>query len=265
MSCRAAVYRWQSVIATHLPHLSKPQAAVLALWSLGMILARSGALTAVTLVLAAALGRKEAAVRQQLREFCSEATAKAGQQRAALVVEDCFVPLLRWVVSWWQGTHLALALDATTLGQRFVVLAIRVVDRGWAIPVAWCILPAQTKHAWRGEGLRLLRLLRPAIPASWTVIVLADRGRYARWLFRRIVRLGWHPLLRVNAGGTCRPQECSLPVAVDLCACTRPLLEWAGDGVSGAGASACLHPAGALGGRLPRAVAAADRPAARGV
>ena len=207
MSCRTAVYQWQSVVATHLPHLSKPQAAVLALWSLGMVLARSCALSAVTLVVATTFGRKEATVRQQLREFCYEATAKAGQQRVALVVEDCFVPLLRWVVSWWQGTHLALALDATTLGQRFVVLAISVLYRGCAIPVAWCILPAQTKHAWRGEWLRLLRLLRPAIPPTWTVIVLADRGLYARWLFRRIVRLGWHPLLRVNAGGTFRPER----------------------------------------------------------
>jgi len=30
--------------------------------------------------------------------------------------------------------------------------------------------------------------------------VLADRGLYARWLFRRIVRLGWHPFLRIKTG-----------------------------------------------------------------
>ena len=60
-----------------------------------------------------------------------------------------------------------------------MVLAISVVYRGCAIPVAWVILPAGTKHAWRREWLRLLRLLRPAIPRGWTVIVLADRGLYA--------------------------------------------------------------------------------------
>jgi len=37
------------------------------------------------------------------------------------------------------------------------------------------------------------------------VIVLADRGLYAQWLFAAIQALGWHPLLRVNAGGTFRP------------------------------------------------------------
>ncbi len=51
----------------------------------------------------------------------------------------------------------------------------------------------------------MLRQLRPAIPPRWTVIVLADRGLYAGWLFRRIVRLGWHPFLRINRGGSFRP------------------------------------------------------------
>ena len=41
--------------------------------------------------------------------------------------------------------------------------------------------------------------------ADWTVLVLADRGLYASWLFRRIVRLGWHPFLRINQGAKFRP------------------------------------------------------------
>jgi hypothetical protein len=122
-----------------------------------------------------------------------------------LQVETCFPGLLGWVVSWWHGTQLALALDATALGTRFVVLAVSVVYRGCAIPVAWVVLPANTPHAWRREWLRLLRRLRPAIPRGWKVIVLTDRGLYAPWLFRRIVRLGWHPFLRINTGGTFRP------------------------------------------------------------
>jgi hypothetical protein len=97
------------------------------------------------------------------------------------------------VLSWWTGTQVALALDATTLGDRFVVLAISVLYRGCAIPVAWVVLEAGKKKAWRREWLRMLRQLRAAVPRGWTVIVLADRGLYARWLFRRIVRLGWHP------------------------------------------------------------------------
>jgi hypothetical protein len=78
-------------IQVHMPHLSKPQATVLALWSLGMVLARSCALTAVSAFLATWLKRKEPTVRQQLREFCYEATAKRGSTRCSLAVEPCFV------------------------------------------------------------------------------------------------------------------------------------------------------------------------------
>jgi hypothetical protein len=205
MSCHARIDECTTMIRTHVPHLSKPQATVLALWSVGMIVARSCALTAVTVCLAALLKRQENTVRQQLREWCYEAQAKQGARRQALIVEDCFVPLLRWVLHQWQGTQLALALEATTLGVRFTVVAISVVSRGGAIPVACTILPATRPQAWRRAWLHMLRRLRPAIPRGYTVIVLADRGLYAGWLFHRIVRVGWHPFLRINTGGTLRP------------------------------------------------------------
>src|SRR5438309_8936346 len=103
MFCQAGFDQWLTTIMHHLPHVSKPQATVLALWSLGMVLARSCALTAVSAFLAPWLGRKEHTVRQQLREFCYEAAAKRGTARCALRVETCCMPLLAWVVRWWQG------------------------------------------------------------------------------------------------------------------------------------------------------------------
>src|SRR5437016_5623745 len=145
MSCHPRVTEWTMTIQAHLPHLSKPQATVLALWSLGMVLARSWALTAVSALLATWLKHKEPTVRQQLRELCYEATAKRGTTRCALAVAPCFVPLLAWVVEPWEGTPLALALDATTWGTRCTVLAISGVSRGCAIPVAWTVLPATAK------------------------------------------------------------------------------------------------------------------------
>ena len=69
MSCQSAVYQWTEVVTSHMPHLSKPQATVLALWSVGMVLARSCAVTAVSLFLAQGLERKPNTVRQQLVPF----------------------------------------------------------------------------------------------------------------------------------------------------------------------------------------------------
>jgi hypothetical protein len=234
MSSQAPFEQWQSTIMQHLPHLSKPQAYGLALWSWGMVLARSCALTAVSSLLAALWKRKENTMRQRLREWYYDAPAKRGRQRQTLEVAHCFAPLLGWVITEWQGTQIALALDASSLGMRFVVLALSVVYRGCAIPVAWIVLPAAKRWAWRPEWLRLLRRVHRVLPKEWTVIVLADRGLYARWLYRRIVRLGWHPFLRINTGGTFRPagqpRSTSLKTLVP-----EPGTAWAGRGVAFSG------------------------------
>ncbi len=205
MSRPDGLSEWTTTVSTNLPHLTKPQATVLALWSFGIALTRSCGRGTVATFLALLLEQKVATVEQRLYEWCLDAPDKAGVKRQALDVTTCFVPLLGWIVRLWDRPQLALTVDASSLGDRFVVLAVSVVYRGCAIPVAWTILPAGQKHAWRREWLRMLRLLRPALPADWTVLVLADRGLYARWLFRRIVRLGWHPFLRINQGCKFRP------------------------------------------------------------
>ena len=126
--------------------------------------------------------------------------------RQARVVETCLAPLLAWSVSLGHGTPRALALDATTVGTRLTGLVLRVVYRGCAIPSVWTVWPATATPAWRREWWRRRRPVRRAVPPTWPVIVLADRGRYARWLVRRITRLGWPPCGRINTGGTCPPQ-----------------------------------------------------------
>jgi DDE family transposase len=201
----AGLSQWTEEVARGLPHLSAAQARVLAWWSYGMVLSRSCACPTVAVFLGLVLGKKYHALRQCLREWCYDAADKQGLNRQEVVVSACFAPLLGWVLRHWSGTRLALALDATSLGDRFVALTISVVFRGCAIPVAWKVLPANRPHAWRREWLVRLRLLGPAVPAHWPVIVLADRGLYARWLYRRIVRLGWHPFLRINQQGTFHP------------------------------------------------------------
>src|SRR6266545_7813811 len=143
MSCHDRVYAWRAEMAAHLPHLSGPQATVLAVWSFGMVLAGSCGRTAVGTVRAAGLGCGEDAVRQRLREWCYDAADERGAKRHEVAVEGCVAPLLGWVLGWWAGTRLALALDATALSDRFAVLAVGVVDRGCAVPVAWVVLPGK--------------------------------------------------------------------------------------------------------------------------
>jgi hypothetical protein len=145
-------------------------------------------------------------VRERLRDTYREAEAKAGVHRAQLDLGSCWAPWLNWVLEGWSGTPLAIALDATRLGQRFVLLVISVVYRGCAVPILWKVVPAGVTHPWKPEWLALLKALRGRVPPTWTVIVLAERGWYAKWLFEAICRLGGHPLLRVNSGGSFRPE-----------------------------------------------------------
>jgi hypothetical protein len=92
--------------------------------------------------------------------------------RTTVLVPTLRRSLLARVLSRWHGTHLALALEATTLGLRFTVWAISVLYRGGAIPVAWTILLANQPHAWRREWRRLCatygrRSLRAGPSSCW--------------------------------------------------------------------------------------------------
>lgn len=202
---------WTETVSSKLPHLSKAEAVVLALYSFGMVLTQSCGLTTVAVFLGYLLGQEANTVRQRLREFNYDGEDKRGAKRHEVAVEQSFGALLGWVLSWWTSDdrRLALALDATHFRDIFVVLAISVVYRGCAIPVAWCVLPAGDKGAWRPHWERLLGLLAPQVPSDWTVLVLADRGLYAKWLYQRITKLHWHPFLRIKEQGFFRPTACA--------------------------------------------------------
>jgi hypothetical protein len=101
MTCSERVSQWTETVSRQLPHLSCPQANVLALWSLGMVLARSCGLSQVSALLALLLGQSEETLRQRLREWYYPAQDKAGKKRRTLEVEACFAPLLR--LSCWPG------------------------------------------------------------------------------------------------------------------------------------------------------------------
>src|SRR5207237_4848034 len=101
MSRPDGLSQWIATVSTQLPHLSRPQARVLAYWSYGMVLAQSCGLTTVATVLALLLHASPQALRQQLREWCYAAADKKGRQRRAVEVQTCFVPLVRWVLAWW--------------------------------------------------------------------------------------------------------------------------------------------------------------------
>lgn len=173
-----------------------------------MVMTDSCGLTTVSVFIAKLLGKSELTTRQHLREWYKDKKSKKGKKRAELDVTTCFGPLLGWILSWWptDDKRLALAVDASTLGQRFTVLLVCVVYRGCGIPVAWKIVGATTKGSWKPHWQALLDHLKDHVGKDWFVIVTSDRGLYADWLYYAIMALGWHPFMRINLGGQFCPQ-----------------------------------------------------------
>jgi hypothetical protein len=203
MHAQSEYYQIHRTVLDRFPHLRPASARGLALWVSGTLLAHSACQNAVLAALAP-LGARET-LRQRLRDTFRAGADKRVPTQCDWAVTDCFAPLLRWLLAWWHGADLALALDATSHGDRLVVLAISVLYRGTAIPVAWCVLPANQEGEWTPHWLRLIALLAPAIPATMTVVACTDRGLWSPRLWRALCAAGWHPLMRLRTDCTVAP------------------------------------------------------------
>jgi len=184
-----------------MPHLSKCVLYVLSLYVFGTVVLKHCGQSRIAGLLSRLHQSKYWTMRQRLREFTYEAKHKRGRHRQEVNVQGCFAPLLRWVLDKFIGEEkqVVLALDATYLKDRFVILAISVVVSGCAIPVAWHIQEGNRKGKWNPIWMQLLDILKEAVPADWTVFALTDSGLYAKPLFEHLRDMGWLNFMRVNA------------------------------------------------------------------
>lgn len=206
MSHPKGLCQWTGIVSRQLGNLSWNQAKVLAEYSYGLVMTRRSGLSSIAHFIGELKEEKSNSVRQRLREWLYDAPDKRGTGRQEVEVAACFEGLLRWVLRWWRvgEKRLVLALDATSLGAVFSVLVMSVMYRGCSIPVAWVIVPGNSKGTWQPHWVGLLALAHRAIPRKWCVLVLTDRGLYAKWLFKAIRSYGWHPLMRINHQGQYR-------------------------------------------------------------
>lgn len=206
MRLPAECYQMLEIIDTHFSSCLLPaQRRCLASWVYGTVRAGSAGQNRVIAALVPACPATVHALRQYLREWLYDGQDKAAPCHTQVDIRLCFVPLLRWVLSLWQGDRLALAVDVTNLSDRVHVLCVSVVYRSCAIPVAWHIMPGNEKGAWMPHLCGLLHRLAPAIPASMTVLVLMDAGLRSPALWEAAREHGWHPVQRHERGLQFRP------------------------------------------------------------
>jgi hypothetical protein len=82
------------------------------------------------------------------------------------------------------------------------VLSINILDRSCGIPIAWKVVKAGEKGSWKPYWQELFESFREIIPSHWTVIVCAERGLYADWLYSLIEGLDCTLLARWDEGYT---------------------------------------------------------------
>jgi hypothetical protein len=226
-----ALYQWTDRVQQLFPDLKPHHARSLAWYSFGIALARTCGLSQVVAYLAGFMAVGMATLRQRLRELYQPAAVQRGCARSTFDYTLCFGPLLRWAASAQTDRRLLLALDPTCLTDRFRVLAVSVLYQGGAIPVAWHVQTAAQTGSWNVIWKQLLGRLKCALGEGWDVLVLTDRGLESAELFRAIVALGFHPLMRIKGGGKFQPAGWHKGYPVRQFAAA-PQRRWAGEGVA---------------------------------
>jgi hypothetical protein len=181
------LYQWQAQIRKHFPQLGAWQSLNLALYSLGMVLARHNAATRVAEVLGM-VGKPES-VRRRLERLVDNPHFERQV--------DCQV-WAKWVLSQVGASRPILLVDETKLGKHLRVMVVGIAYQSCCIPLAfWAYLQMPMAQVELIETL--LSWVASALPSGSQPLVQADRGiGTSPDLIRAVEGLGWHYLFRVQ-------------------------------------------------------------------
>ncbi len=184
-----ALYNWQGTIREMMHELGYWQSLTLAMYSLGMVLARQSAPSKVAEKLGV-LGKPDT-VQRRLERFVDN---------ARLNWQSCCIAWSRWVLSRYSGKRLIVLVDETKLGQHLSVMMVGLAYRSCCVPLAWW---AYDPKVWpMGQVALIATLLRwvaQALPMGSIPLVQADRGiGTSPELVRVIEKMGWYYLFRVQ-------------------------------------------------------------------
>ncbi len=183
------LYNWQAQIREMIPALGYWQSLGLAMYSLGMGLARQSAPSKVAEKLGM-LGKPDS-VQRRLERLVDN---------VRIDWQACGVAWSRWVLSRVNGGRLILLVDETKLGQQLSVMLVGLAYRSCCVPLAWW---AYDPTAWPLAQVELITTLlngvAQAVPPGVIPLVQADRGIGTSPALGRVVQtMGWRYLFRVQ-------------------------------------------------------------------
>jgi hypothetical protein len=99
----------------------------------------------------------------------------------------------------WKGEKVYLALDSSSLWDRFVIVRVALVYRGRALPLSWFVLEHSSTSVAFETYKHILKEAAAILPPGCRVILLADRGFQDEDLFRLARDLGWGFRIRLKS------------------------------------------------------------------
>jgi hypothetical protein len=121
----------------------------------------------------------------------------------AVVAGAIWRQLLPALVADRAGQELVLVFDPTPHNARATLLVLGLVQHHRVLPLAWRVVPQQDGPWAESQTTCLARLMREvaaALPPGCTVTLLGDRGVTGSGVIDVCRALGWHYVLRLNAG-----------------------------------------------------------------
>jgi len=98
----------------------------------------------------------------------------------------------------WREERVVLALDASSLWGRYVIVRLALIYRGRAIPLTWKVLERESTSVAFGDYADLLWRATRLLPLPCQVQLLADRGFVDVELMKLATLLGWDFVIRAK-------------------------------------------------------------------
>jgi len=214
---------WQAEIGRLLAEVPVWEQRALAVFSLGMAVVQQCGLARVAAVVPG-LARVPSTTRRFERLLANE----------RLDVQHARAAIGAAVLSQARGQTVWLALDETPQGHtpsgaRLLTLALRVLYRERAIPLAWvCYRPGEAPAPLPELVAALLAEVAAWVPQGTRVVLMTDRGLSWPSLVDQCRRVGWSFLLRVQRQTRVRTSDGRTQAIGDLA--PRPGTRWQGSG-----------------------------------
>ena len=120
-------------------------------------------------------------------------------QNQRIEVHQVYDPLIQNALAEWGTNALYLALDTSTLWERYCLVRIALIYRRRAMPIVWKVLQHPSSSVAYAVYADLLDTAASLLPHQCRVIFLADRGFADTPLMGHLRRLDWHWRIRLKS------------------------------------------------------------------